>query len=138
MTKNKKENGTTATKTRKPRDPNAPPVKRPRAGCWTPVTRDVPIPGTQDADGKALTTPVEMYTVEFCGETIEVLKNRAGVKIGNNWIKSIKSRGEESLRIHSIRKKLEEMAKTASTADVRDRLMAAVATLHSGSESNEP
>jgi len=119
----------TTPRTRKPRDPNAPPVKRPRTGTWTPVTRQIPIPGTEDADGNALTTPVEFYSVEFAGETLEVLHNRDGAKRANAWIKGIKARGEEGLKIDRLRRELEEMIGTASTSDVAVRLTRAVAAL---------
>jgi hypothetical protein len=118
----KKTTETTEKKTRATRDPSAPPIRRPRAGCWTPVTRQIPIPGTQDADGNALTTPVEFYVVEFCGETIEVLKNRAGMKRANDWTRKIRAHGEEGLRVDTIRRKLEEMSEAASTQEMTARL----------------
>jgi hypothetical protein len=117
-------------KTPKPaRDPNAPAVKRPRAGCWTPVTRQIPIPGSQDADGKALTLDAEMYSVEFAGETIEVLKNRDGVKRANAWIKGIKNRGEESLHIDKISRQLEALSESASSQEMTARLYKAAQVL---------
>jgi hypothetical protein len=104
------------TRTRTPRDPNAPPVKRPRSGSWLPVVRTYQIPGTD------ISIDVEMYTVEFAGETCEVRKNREGVKRGNAWIKGIKARGEEALRVDRIRRQLEEMSEAASTQEMTARL----------------
>jgi hypothetical protein len=122
---------TTGTVENAPLDgaPPKPKTKRPRSGSWTPVTRQIPIPGTEDADGNALGAPIEFYRVEFAGETLEVLKNRAGVKQGNDWIKGIKARGEEGLKIDRLRREIEEMIPTASTSDVSIRLTRAALCL---------
>jgi hypothetical protein len=123
---------TSSTKTRKPRDPNAPPITRPRSGHWTPITKQIPIPGTQDADGAALTTSVEMYRVEFAGESIEVLKNRDGTKAATAWIRAIKNRSVEGVKIEKIRRDLVTMSESASCDDARARLLAAANILASG------
>jgi hypothetical protein len=106
-----------------------PKIRRPRAGSWTPVVRQIPIPGTQDADGAALTTPVEFYVVEFCGETIEVLRNRDGAKRASEWIRNIRAGGEERLRVDTIRRKLEEMSEAATTHEMTERLYTAARVL---------
>ena len=102
-----------------------PKTKRPRAGEWTPFVKQIPIPGTDEV------MDVEFYRVEFAGEVCEVRHDRAGVKRGNHWIRDIKRRGEEGLKVYDIRKKLEALAATASTPEVRDRLMAAANLLGS-------
>jgi hypothetical protein len=123
---------TSSTKPRKTRDPNAPPITRPRSGHWTPISRQIPIPGTQDADGAALTMNADMYRVEFAGESIEVLKNRDGTKAATAWIRTIKNRSEEGAKIEKIRATLINMSETASTEDARARLLAAANILASG------
>ena len=117
---------TRPARTRTPRDPNAPPVKRPRAGSWLPVVRTYQIPGTD------LSIDVEMYTVEFAGETLEVKRDRAGVAKANAWIKGIKARGEEALRVDRIRRQLEEMSEAASTQEMTARLYTAARVLGGG------
>jgi hypothetical protein len=101
MTKMSKTLGTTETTPEKPK------VKRPRAGCWTQVSRQVQIPGTADS------VDLEMYRIEFAGETLEVQRNRAGVKKANDWIRAIKARADLGLKIASIRKGLLTLAETA-------------------------
>lgn len=90
-------------RTRKPRDPNAPAIKRPRAGSWTPVVRTYQIPETD------LSIDVEMYSVEFAGETLEVKRDRAGVAKANAWIKGIREREERLLKIDRLRRELAAM-----------------------------
>lgn len=74
-----------------------PKVKRPRAGCWTPVVRTFPIPGTD------FTIDVEMYRVEYCGEVMEVQRNREGVKKAGAWIRSIKNQGNLKMKVERLR-----------------------------------
>jgi hypothetical protein len=87
-------------------------VKRPRAGSWLPVVRTYQIPGTD------LTLDVEMYTVEFAGETLEVKRDRAGVAKANAWIRGIREREERLLKIDRLRRELAAMEGTdGTTAD---------------------
>jgi hypothetical protein len=96
-----------------------PKTTRPRSGLWTPIVKQIPIPGTDE------TTDVEFYAVEFAGETCEVRKNREGVKKGNAWIKGIKGRGEFELKVDRIRRELEKMIETSSPGEVTARLQRA-------------
>jgi hypothetical protein len=113
-------------RTRKPRDPNAPKVKRPRSGTWTKISRQISIPvACRDEHGDIATDPdtadLDMYRVEFKGETLEVQRNRAGVKKGNDWIRAIKSRAKLELKIYRIRLKLVDLSSEA-TGGLAERL----------------
>lgn len=101
-----------------------PKVKRPRSGVWTPVSKQIPIPGT-DGD----TADLDMYRVEYAGEEIEVQRNRAGVKKANAWIRGLRTRAEEELRISKIRKQLDEMLARATRPEIQDRLVGAIGWL---------
>jgi hypothetical protein len=105
-----------------------PKVKRPRSGTWTKTSRQIPIPGTE-----ADTADLDMYRVEYAGETLEVQRNRAGVKKANAWIRSIRKSSGELLRVDKIRRQLEKMivegGHEGSTSDLAHCLKAAVVVL---------
>lgn len=79
-----------------------PKVKHPRSGTWTKTSRQVPISGG--------TADLDMYVITFAGETLEVQRNRAGVKKANAWIRGMKKRSEQMVKIERIRKALLELA----------------------------
>jgi len=136
------------TRTRTPRDPNAPPVKRPRSGTWTKISKQVGIPGTgrgaaelaktmgpfgpggvmpcgEDPD----TIDLEMYRVEFAGETLEVRRDRAGVKKANEWIRAIKGADERNGRMLKIHAALLVLEGEETRDDMKRRLGLAAAAL---------
>lgn len=104
-----KENETMAKKTTENNEAVVKPkVKRPRSGCWTKTSRQIPIPGT-----KSDTADLDMYCVEFKGETLEVQRNREGVKKANSWIRAIKARAELGLKVERLRLALLVLAQEA-------------------------
>jgi|GEM_PF-3595792 hypothetical protein len=105
-----------------------PKVKRPRAGIWTKTSKQIPVPGTE-TDIAVL----DMYRVEYAGETLEVQRNRAGVNKANAWIRGIRDGRSELARVDKIRKQLEKMITRGghenSTSDLAKRLKTAVEAL---------
>lgn len=101
-----KENETMAKKTTENNEAK-PKVKRPRAGVWTQVVRTFPLPGTDS------TIDVEMYTVEYRGDTLDVQRNREGVKKANIWIKGIKSQHNLKMKVEHLRLALLVLAQEA-------------------------
>jgi len=69
-----------------------------------------------------------MYRVEYRDETLEVQRNRAGVKKARAWIRGLKARAEQGLKIDRIRKQLVELAQEAD-AETAGRLNRAAVLL---------
>jgi hypothetical protein len=130
MTKEEKNMDEKAKETRKPRDPNAPAIKRPREGTWTRISKQIPIPGCFKTDGTAVMSDLSMWRVEYSGEIIEVPANRAGQKKITEWKKAIKARAGERMKILKIKKMIQTLSRfETATPEIKHALECAIGAL---------
>jgi hypothetical protein len=55
-----------------------------------------------------------MYRVEYAGKTIEVQRNRTGVKKANTWIRELKRDAELRMKTDRIRRELLSLSEEAN------------------------
>jgi hypothetical protein len=77
------------------------------------------------------TAPLELYRVEYAGYSIEVRRDRTGVKAAHAWIRQRKDEEARALRVDRIRRQLLALASDMETAGgCGDRLREAAAMLN--------